>query len=204
MITAKKMRRLEKQAEKRGISRLQLMELAGRNIAEVLKRKMAFIEHKQPRILFVCHHGNNGGDGLAAARYLANEVRNAAVTVLLVAEKEDMTKEARINLERLAKRKDVSIIEEQHPMPAYFAASDIIVDCMFGTGFRGTLDQHMQNIVTMINEAKAKRVSVDIPTGIDAKGRPAPFAVNADLIIALHDSKPGCDPEKTLVVQIGL
>lgn len=203
MITVKRMQRLEKRAEKRGMTRLQLMEFAGRNIAQALEHKMRFLK-PHPKIMFVCHHGNNGGDGFAAARYLAQGVEGDAIAVLFIGDEDRFTKEARINFDRLRHIRRVSIVKTQQPTDRQLAAADVIVDCIFGTGFAGKLDEHMQQIIMLINHMPATRISIDVPSGIDAKGRPSPISIDADLTIALHDDKPGCDPQKTRVVGIGL
>ena len=87
MITSAEMKELENNC---GIPKLQLMETAGKGIAEEIKKK--FPDLKNKKILFVCYHGNNGGDGFVAARYLCDD---AEVDVLFVGDEKKLTEEER-------------------------------------------------------------------------------------------------------------
>jgi NAD(P)H-hydrate epimerase len=93
MITTKEMRDLEDNC---GISKLTLMENAGRGIYTVLKEK--FSNFKDKKILIVAYHGNNGGDGFVAARYLCNE---PGVDILFIGDEDKLKEEAKINYKRI-------------------------------------------------------------------------------------------------------
>lgn len=183
MITAEEMRGLEDRAEKGGISRLVLMERAGKGISDEIKKRFG----KTRSILFICYHGNNGGDGFTAARYLLEDNYNAQV--LFIGDKERLANEAKVNYGRLPSMVFVTD----------FFEADVIVDCMLGIGSAGRLKEPIRSYVEKINKAGSFILSVDMPTGLGSD-----IKINADLVITLHDIKPGLDKNKTVIVDIGL
>src|SRR5437660_9892445 len=96
MISPLEMRVLDRNAQYFGIPTLDLMEAAGKAVAEVARSEFgAAGKH----VLVLCGTGNNGGDGLVAARHLSKEAR---VTVLLARSPDQFdTEEAQTNFERL-------------------------------------------------------------------------------------------------------
>ena len=88
-----------------------------------------------------------------------------------------------------------------------FDEYDIIIDAILGIGIQGRLNRTISAIIDDINNSKAFKVAVDIPTGLDPDtGDIVDKFVNADLIITLHDLKKGLEKlqDKTVVVDIGL
>ncbi len=197
MITSQESRALEKEAEKKGTSVLELMENAGKEVARVLQEKQ---DLKNKRILIVCYHGNNGGDGFVAANYLADK---AEVEVLFVGEEEKLTPLAEQNLRRIEKNTLIQFISLEF---VDFHDYDIIIDAMLGTGTKGKLKYPLNTVVDHINGAKAYRLSVDIPTGLDPDKEEQAKSVSADCIVAFHDLKPALSKVKgkTVVVDIGM
>src|ERR1700704_1569182 len=101
MISPLEMRVLDRNAQYFGISTLDLMEAAGKAVAEVARSEFGTAGK---RILVLCGTGNNGGDGLVAARHLAKEAR---VTVLLARPPDQFfTPEARTNFDRPHRAQD--------------------------------------------------------------------------------------------------
>jgi len=199
MITPDEIRKLEEDSAKRGISKLQLMENAGKRVFEVLTEKF---ELKDKRILIVCYHGNNGGDGFVAARHLCE---TAEVDVLFVGDEELLKDEAKVNYKRIIHNERIQIVDDETMVD--FDDFDIIVDAIFGTGFKGKIDRDILYTIDMINNARGFKVAIDIPTGIDGNsGEKSEKFINADLIITFHDMKSGIADlaDKTVVVDIGL
>jgi len=197
MITADEIKALEDKAVEKGTSKLDLMENAGKQIAEVLKKK----DLKGKRILVAAYHGNNGGDGFVAARELA---ATAEVEVLFIGEEESLKSEAEINLRRLEHEHVVQFITLEF---IDFDDYDIIIDALLGTGIEGSLRPRLQSTINAINSTKAYKVSIDVPSGLNPDtGKVDDISVNADLIISLHDLKKGLKDlkEKTVVVDIGI
>jgi len=190
VILVAEMIELEKRAEARGVSKLQLMECAGKGIADVLAEKFA-----GQKIVFVCWHGNNGGDGFTAARYLLDE--GIPVKVWFAGVEEKLAPEAKANFARLPKNIFTNGVHE----------AEVVVDCLLGTGSKKALEGPLAEAVKEINSSRAFVVSVDVPTGVDPdSGKSRGGFVDCDLLLSVHDLKKGLAKfaAKSEVVDIGL
>ena len=190
MITIHEMRELENNC---GIPKLTLMENAGRAVYQILKERM---DLKNKKILIVCYHGNNGGDGFVAAKYLCEE---SDVTVLFIGDEARLKEESKINYKKIIKNELIQFLTNVEDVD--FNDFDIIIDAILGTGVIGKLKEPIAAIIDNINNSNAFKLSVDIPTGIDPdKGIVIDKMVNADLIISFHDIKAGLSGLKDKVV----
>ncbi len=183
------MKALELNSEYYGVSRLQLMENAGKSIADEISAKF---NPETSRILILCGLGGNGGDGFVAARHLSN--RGFKVTVMIAGKAANIRdKCARKNLEALRNLRDkIDILEIYDSSIIPNLNADVIVDALLGIGLKGHLRPPILQFVKKINETKAFKVAVDIPTGIDSDtGQVLKEAVKADLTITFHKAKPG-------------
>ncbi len=197
MISTEDIKQLEDSCR---IPKVTLMENAGRGIYNTIKEK--FPDLKEKRILIVAYHGNNGGDGFVAARLLCEE---AETDILFIGDESKFKEEAAINFKRIENNERIQILIE--PEQIDFDDYDIIIDAMLGTGAIGELKEPISSIIDLINDSKAYKIAVDIPTGIDPDtGEIAEKAVNADLIITFHDIKRGLEKfkDKTVIVDIGI
>jgi NAD(P)H-hydrate epimerase len=169
-----------------GIPSLELMELAGQAIA-----RAALEPAPEGPILIVCGKGNNGGDGLVAARLLRenrDRLGEKKVIVMLLGDPADLSPDSATNLQRLPG-------DAPHAFDAgLIARAGVIVDAMLGTGASGAPSGVIGEAVTAINRRSsgAPRIAVDNPTGVDASTGEVPGdAVYADLTISLHAPKVG-------------
>lgn len=188
-LTPEEMRAAEAAAGSRGLDTEKLMENAGKAIAGVIDQRYA--SRRGGRILVVCGLGNKGGDGMVAARYLKKEW--SVLVILLGGPGLIKTQEALRNWTRIESRV-VSIGEAEglKRHKRYFERADIILDAILGTGMRGEVRDPFATAVDMINAAKAVKVSVDIPSGLDPlTGEPSTRVVRADLTVTLHRAKAG-------------
>lgn len=88
-----------------------------------------------------------------------------------------------------------------------FSDYDIIIDAIFGTGAGGEIKDPLASLVSNLNKSKAFKVSIDVPTGINADtGEKANAYFEPDLLITMHDIKNGLKSygDKTVVVDIGI
>mgnify|MGYP001594865994 CR=1 FL=1 len=199
MITTQKMKELEEKSLEVGITKQQLMENAGKGISDVIKEKY---DIKNKKILIVCYHGNNGGDGFVSARYLSDI---AEVDVLFIGDEQKLKNSARLNYMKLLHNERIQFVEDSELID--FDDFDIIIDAILGIGFYSNLRDDIKDIIQKINDSKAIKIAVDVPTGINADtGAKGERYVNADLIITLHDIKQGLMDirDKCVVVDIGL
>ena len=151
-----------------GIPSIALMENAGRAVAGAIEARFAAAARGRP--VFLCGRGNNGGDGLVAARVLAE--RGAAVAIVLLARGEDVRGDARTNLD-VARRLGLPVTEA--PDEAAWeacrpdvAAADLVVDALVGTGLRAPLDGLLAAVAGDVNAAGRPVVAVDLPSGLSA------------------------------------
>lgn len=188
-IMTSEMRALEINAEYYGISRLQLMENAGRNVAVEISARF---RPKETTVAIFCGLGGNGGDGFVAARHLA--CLGFKVHVILAGRASQIVnEEARKNWEALQSlRGSISIHEVQDSSLIPEIQADLIVDALLGTGLRGPPRPPVSQMIRAMNEADAFRVAVDIPSGIESdSGRVLGEAVKADITVTFHKAKPG-------------
>ncbi|MBI2558878.1 NAD(P)H-hydrate epimerase [Candidatus Woesearchaeota archaeon] len=195
MISSQDMRILEANSD---IPRLSLMENAGRAVYQAIMQRF---ELKDKRILIVCYHGNNGADGFVAARHLCDE---AETDVLFIGDESKLKKDALINFKKIEHNEKVQFLMEDE---VDFDAYDIIIDAVLGIGIQGRLNREISAIIDDINNSKAYKISVDIPTGLNPDTGDVPDkCVNADLIVTFHDMKKGLEKfqDKVVVADIGL
>ena len=173
------MRALEEKAFAGGTSALELMDRAGKECARIIEERRG----TGNRILVFCGPGNNGGDGLVCARYLAEKNE-----VTIVMPLEPRTKEAKTNFE-LAKAAEMKFAW----MTEIVAAKpDIVVDALLGIGARPGLRGEVLDSCMLINSFDTFTVSIDIPTGMDAdSGECDPNAVIPNATICIHAPKTG-------------
>jgi len=198
-VTSTEMRALELNAEYFGVSRLQLMENAGHNVAlEIASR---FKPDKSVAIF--CGLGGNGGDGFVAARHLSS--KGFKVKVILAGETKQI-----VHKEALENWKAVQFLKESIPIHEVYDSSlipevnaEIVIDALLGTGTKGRLRPPILQLVEKINAIDAFRVAVDVPTGIDADtGEVLGKAVKANLTITFHKTKKGLENAKDYVGEL--
>jgi ADP-dependent NAD(P)H-hydrate dehydratase / NAD(P)H-hydrate epimerase len=147
--------------EERGIPASELMEAAGTALAEAAAELAA-----DGPVRILCGKGNNGGDGLVAARRL--RAMGFAVDVA------EIFSDGPADLDR------------------WLEGSAAVVDAIFGTGFSGAPAEPAASAIEAINRCRAPVVACDIASGVDASsGEVESVAVAADLTVTFHAAKLG-------------
>jgi NAD(P)H-hydrate epimerase len=206
-VTSQEMRAIETNAEYYGISLLQLMETAGRNVAEEIAARF---NPKKIRVAIFCGSGGNGGDGFVAARYLT--CLGFKVEVILATRASNIAHESAkknwVALQPLRSRIPVREVKDSALIPDVKA--DVVVDALLGIGLTGKLRPPIMQIVQKINSMDAFRVAVDVPTGINSDtGEVLGNAVKANMTVTFYKPKPGLAKAKeytgeVVVKNIGL
>jgi hydroxyethylthiazole kinase-like uncharacterized protein yjeF len=175
-----------------GIPSLVLMENAGRGIVDELQDSFGDLHGLE--IVIVCGSGNNGGDGLVAARYL--DSLGADVELFLTCEERGVKGDAKTQLKlvenlgmpvrTVAEKKSLSALKRS------LAGADVVIDAILGTGARGNLSGHLNHVVSLLNESQGFRVAVDAPTGVEMDaGALLGEAFDADLTVTFGLPKRG-------------
>lgn len=186
LYTAEEMRALDAWAiSERGVPSLDLMESAGMGVAAV-------VEDLDPTgpVRIVCGKGNNGGDGLVAARKLVE--RGTPAEALLLTPPAELSDDARANYERLlgvgSGVRELTATE----LPAAIEGSGVVVDALLGTGFAGAPRAPLDDAIAAINGATCPVVAIDVPSGADAStGEVAGACVRAQTTATFHAAKLG-------------
>lgn len=190
LFTAAQSKKLDQHAiEVIGFPGLVLMEKAAMTLATVIMER----ERKNDGVLFVCGTGNNGGDGLAAARLLHQQGFRTAI--LLIGDPDKLSEDAKSQM-KLAAACDVPAVTEDAVFsPVY----EVIVDSLFGVGLSRDITGVYEKVIADINASGKKIYSVDVPSGINGNdGRVMNIAVRADVTVTFGVNKlglvlyPGC------------
>lgn len=190
--------------ERYGIPSLVLMERAGLSVSARIKG----LSNKK-RILVLCGGGNNGGDGLVAARDLYNS--GYKVSVIILSKKEGLSPDCKKQYE-IAKRFRVPINFSKRVDEKDFHGVDVVVDAIFGTGLNRNVEGDIAVVIESVNSYCLKNrvivLSVDMPSGISAdKGSIMGVAIKADYTVTFglpkigHYLYPGADYAGKLYVE---
>ena len=172
VVTAAQMQALDRRAAAEfGLTVLALMENAGKGVADGV---LEWLESRgqrpaESRLVVVCGRGNNGGDGLVAARYL--KASCASVQAFLAAAKEGRPYAAEVqeNLDR-AKAEDVPVTILDRDLAALDAAleqASAVLDALLGTGSTGKPAGTVHKMIQSVTRSKKPVVALDVPSGID-------------------------------------
>jgi NAD(P)H-hydrate epimerase len=151
-----------------GIPAMVLMENAGLKSLMTMEKILGGLKGK--RFTIVCGRGNNGGDGLVIARHLINN--DVATHVFVTSPVEEMSHEAAQNFKILL-RSGVNPVmlrtaADIDRLRIAMEFSECIVDCLYGTGIKGNIEGVPADIIRAMNESRAKKISIDLPSGLCA------------------------------------
>ena len=192
-VTVEQMREVDRlMVDEIGISILMMMENASRNIA-ILSRKMLGGSVRDKHIVILCGKGNNGGDGLGAARHLINF--GGKVTCIISEHKENLGENARIQLNVL-KNIDATIIEfsneQMNLIQEKINDSDIIIDALLGYNLKGNPEVPYSDLIDIANNSSKPILAIDMPSGLDGNtGQPHAPTIKARATITLALPKAG-------------
>ena len=177
---------VEQACESMGITRDRLMENAGSAVAKAIRDRY---EIDGKRVLVFCGKGNNGGDGFVVARSL---FQSGARVAIILTDGEPVSNIAKDKYEyaKSLGLRMIDIVSEPDAFASTTDTADLIVDAIYGIGFRGPLLPADQTVIGRINESPAPVVSVDVPSGIMADTASVGFtAVHAELTVTFFEQK---------------
>lgn len=192
ILTVEQMTACERRSEELGVSKWELMTAAGEKLAgHVLDEAMAEGQPDTPEVIVLAGKGNNGGDGMVAANCL---FRNGVSTKVVLCCGKPSTETANTAYDKL--NKDIEVLhydgDPTHPWAQAITDSSIVVDCIFGTGFKGEIGGELQPLFIHLNTYAKRVVACDIPSGVNAtSGQAGLLAVTADVTVTMHAKKLG-------------
>jgi len=190
-LTREQVRTIDRRAiEEFGVPGVVLMENAGRGAAEVL---LGLGVHGT--VTICAGKGNNGGDGFVIARHL--DLHGHPVRVLLFARPEDLTGDAAVNYQIVAKSGlPITVFPDAtfdgRQLTEELGRSAWIVDALFGTGLTGAVRLPFDRVIAAINASGVPVLAVDIPSGLDCDtGLPLGPCVRASHTVTFVAQKKG-------------
>ncbi len=167
-----------------------LMENAGREVSEFINKKYG----SKKNILVICGSGNNGGDGLVAARSLSSG--NNVKAILMTKKDGSISTLSRRALEAFGEGK----IIKNPPLErirSLISESELVVDGIFGTGIRDPVEEPYKSIINEINRSKAVKISIDVPSGLGTS-----CGVLPDATVTFTGKKDGMDSKNSGEISI--
>ncbi|KAL7750883.1 hypothetical protein RI367_003844 [Sorochytrium milnesiophthora] len=168
-----------------GFSLDQLMELAGLSVAQAIHAHYPPSTH--PRPLVVCGPGNNGGDGLVAARHLRHFGYSPSVLYPRPTDKPLYT-----NLQQQLRALDVPLNTSPDVLDHRLAACSLVLDALFGFSFRRPVRDPFDAVIKAVNAAGKPVVCIDVPSGWDVESGPDDGVCIRDpaVLVSLSAPKP--------------
>jgi len=189
IVTAAEMREIDRATSaKFGVPSLTLMENAGAAVAD----RVSVLQCGKEKAVVVCGKGNNGGDGLVAARLLHE--RGKAVDVILLAHPGELKGDAAVMYGKLPLAPTIvaSSKELKGDRVCALLSADVLVDAILGTGFKPPVSGLYADAIAAINAGSATVIAVDIPSGADADavGPQQGTIARADEIVTFTAPRP--------------
>ncbi len=179
LLTTEEMGRADALTIKAGTPGLELMETAGRAVADEVMR----LAPHAGTALVLCGPGNNGGDGFVAARLL--KAQGVSVRLALLGSINALKGDAA----QMAARWEGGV---EALAPGVVGGADVVVDALFGAGLARDVDGIAAEVIEAVNSSGASIVSVDVPSGIDGtSGEVRGIAVRATSTVTFFRAKPG-------------
>lgn len=213
IVTVDRMQQIDRDSARVGVPTRVLMENAGKAVAEEVRQILGDVD--QRNILILTGPGNNGGDGLVAARHLHDW--GARVSLYLCGQRPPDDANLKLVQERGMSRIEAARDEKLDKLGELLSSADAVIEAIFGTGKSRPLQGIFRQILDSVNEAKRKRpglrlIAVDIPSGLNADtGAVDDACLYADNTITLGFPKlglfnfPGAERAgKITVVDIGI
>ncbi len=163
ILSPEEIRNAEAQANKNGLSYEDMMESAGMGCAEHILKKYPTAEN----IVILCGKGKNGGDGFVVARYLKEAEKSVSVVTCFNTPSDELSEINRKRIDGTVNIYDGSRITKK--VISLLAEADIIVDAVFGIGFKGELPESINEIFNICNSFDAVKIAIDIPSGLTAE-----------------------------------
>ncbi len=199
LVTAEEMRHIERESDARGVTYAVMMENAGRSVADAIRQRMDVAGRQ---IVILVGPGNNGGDGLVAARHLHDA--GAQVTCYLWKRQVEEDENYRLVQERHIPCPRAEDDPELEGLRQLLTQADVVIDALLGTGIARPIKGHLKSVLGVLRQVRNSResgpaghprpylVAVDVPTGLNVDtGALDPATVPCDLTVTFANPKRG-------------
>ena len=188
IVTSAQMYAAEKKAVSRGMDFSSLMEKAGNACADIIFDE--YCKEGAQKALVLCGKGKNGGDGFVIARAL-QEKGVDTTAALLCSEPLEGDQLANYNLLKTTCAQIVDCTGDINALNELVSEADIIIDALFGTGFRGALPAFLAEAAKAVNSSGKPLIAVDVPSGVNCDTCETQGEVfRAEMTIAISAYKP--------------
>jgi NAD(P)H-hydrate epimerase len=168
------------------------MENAGRGVAEEALKMVRGSRYGGRRIVVVCGTGNNGGDGLVAARHLINAGVRVKIFVVGKISKLKPDPKANYNILKQMGQKIISFEGAAAFNRRFPKNANLIIDAIFGIGLKSEVRSPIADVIDFLNRSKIPILAVDVPSGLDADtGKVLGTAIRAKKTVTFVADKKG-------------
>lgn len=193
ILSPDEIRNAENEANKNGLSFEDMMESAGMGCAEHIIKNYS----DSKNIVILCGKGKNGGDGFVIARYLFESGKNVNVVCCFNSPSDELSEKNKKRIDGTVNIYDGSRVTKK--IVSLLSEADIIVDAVFGIGFKGVLPENIREIFCISKNTDAVKIAVDIPSGLSCESVSTESCFRADETLSMlcfkkeHIYKPYSD-----------
>lgn len=190
ILSSEQMKEVELYASRLGLSYQRMMENAGTACARNIRNEIEKDSFERKKIAVVCGRGNNGGDGFVIARKLSENGHNVCV---ILAAGYPSSQEATYMYKLLLDQAVPNLWYDADKIKCLqtIKTADVVVDCVFGFSFHGTLSDEMAELLNEMSLSSAVKFAIDLPSGVHCdSGFCSVGCFTADFTIAVSALKP--------------
>lgn len=166
IVKPQEMARVEKLAYQAGYSENSFMENAGKGVAKLIEKQN---HQKNQHVVLLCGKGNNAGDALVAGHELLQ--KGFQVTALQLFPLSDCSELCQFQFNRFLQSSGKIIFSNEiwNITPSFLQTFAVIIDGIFGTGFKGKVEGIAAHLIDLVNQARHPVIAVDIPSGLNGE-----------------------------------
>lgn len=179
ILSPDEIRNAENEANQNGLSFEDMMESAGMGCAEHIFKNYP----DSKNIVILCGKGKNGGDGFVIARYLFEAGKDVNVVCCFNSPSDELSEKNKKRIEGSVNIFDGSTVTKRITALLYHA--DIIVDAVFGIGFKGVLPENIREFFFISKNTDAVKIAVDIPSGLSCESENTESCFRADETLSM-------------------
>ena len=179
ILTPDEIRRAEAEANASGLSYEEMMEKAGMGCAgHILKSYPG-----SRNIVILAGKGKNGGDGFVIARGLSEAGKKVDVLCMFSSPSDELSEKNKRRIQGVAEIHNASVITKS--IVRLIENADVIVDAVFGIGFKGSLPGNIKELFGIVNKQSSVKIAIDIPSGLSSENEYTDDSFNADETLSM-------------------